>query len=53
MRINAVRQLDMDGHVRIFIGRLGDPAPVLDDIGFARGEGDVDRILADDCRQTA
>ena len=52
MRIDAaVGQLDMNGHMRVLVGRRGDPALVFDDVGLARLKSDVDRILADDRRQ--
>ena len=54
MRIHrAVRQLDVDRNVRIFVGRCGDPAFILDDVSLARLERDIDRILTDDRCQRA
>src|SRR3984885_14757121 len=52
MRINAaVGQPDVNGHMRVLVSGRCDPAPIFDDIGFARLEDDVDRILADDGRE--
>ena len=54
MRINAaVGQLDVNDHMRVLVGRLGDPAPVFDDVGLARLKRHIDRILADDGCQSS
>ena len=52
MRIGAaVGQLDVNGYMRVLVGRLGDPALVVENIALARLKDHVDGVLADDRRQ--
>src|SRR5580692_10138990 len=54
MRIyGAVGQLDVYGYVRVLVGRGRDPVLIFDDVGFARLERHVDRILAHDRCQSS
>ena len=52
MRIGAaIGQLDVNGHVRGFVGRFSDPALVLENIALARLKDDIDGVLPDDRRK--